>query len=146
MRTNAQYWRPAVAASFPNPTLEAMGCGVPVVATNRGAVPEVTGGAAILLNDPRDEEEMLDAVCRVLDDEDLREMLRTKGLERAKEFTWEKTASKVFAVYRRIEKLACSSSRGFGGMPRNQGARLIKHSNIVRRSSCSVSQRSRGSG
>ena len=93
---------PPIVASFPNPTLEAMACGVPVVAVNRGAVPEVTAGAALLVNDPKNVVEMLDAVCRVLDDRQLRESLREKGFRRAENFSWEASVAKAFDVYRSI--------------------------------------------
>lgn len=94
---------PPIVASFPNPTLEAMACGVPVVATNRGAVADITDGAALLLNDPRDVQEMIDAVSRALYDDRLREDLREKGLRRARDFSWEASSRGVFDLYRRIE-------------------------------------------
>ena len=94
---------PPIHASFPNPTLEAMACGVPVVAVRRGAVPEITAGAALLVEDPLDFEEMAEAVRRGLEDEALRAELKEKGLKRAPDFSWEASAEKVFEVYRKLE-------------------------------------------
>ncbi len=93
---------PPLVASFPNPTLEAMACGIPVVASERGAIPEVTGDAAMFLKYPTDVEEMLEAVCKVLDDEQLRQTLLEKGLQRVKDFSWEASAGRVLELYQKI--------------------------------------------
>ena len=73
-----------------------------MVAVDRGAVAEITGGAALLLKNPKNVDEMLEAVCRVLDQEELRATLKSKGFERSKQFSWEASVSKIFDVYRRI--------------------------------------------
>jgi glycosyltransferase involved in cell wall biosynthesis len=71
------------------PCLEAMASGTPVVAADRAALPETCGGAALLV-DPADPHAIADAVLAALGPE--RERLVTAGLERAKEFSWDRTA------------------------------------------------------
>lgn len=95
---------PPRVASFPNPCLEAMACGIPVVASNLGSISEVTGGAALLFNNLRDENEMLEAVWSALYDRKLREELRKKGLQRVKEFSWSASASKLLQLYETVAK------------------------------------------
>lgn len=95
---------PPIVASFPNPCLEAMACGIPVVASNRGAVAEVTGGAALLFENPRDEKEMLAAVRRALEEPKLRREMQQKGFQRVQGFSWEASATKVLSIYEAIGK------------------------------------------
>ena len=83
------------------PVLEAMACGAPVITSNTTALPEVAGDAALLVN-PEDTDELADAMVRVLDDQSLRAMLREKGLQRAKQFTWERAARRTVALYREL--------------------------------------------
>jgi len=83
------------------PPLEAMASGVPVIASNRGALPETVGEAGILV-DPGAPELWADAIQRVLGDTTLQADLKTLGLARASEFRWEETAEKTWAVYRTI--------------------------------------------
>ena len=95
---------PPIIGSFGNPPLEAMACGIPVIISQRGALPEVTGGAAYELPNPTDVDEMLAAVQRVLHDEQLRNELRQKGFQRIKHFSWEASAARIFEVYRKVGK------------------------------------------
>jgi glycosyltransferase involved in cell wall biosynthesis len=77
--------------------LEAMAAGVPVVAAAAGALPETCGDAA-LLADPDDPAAFATAVLSCLDDEARAEALRSAGLERARAFTWDRTARELDAV------------------------------------------------
>ncbi len=74
--------------------LEAMGLGVPVVASGLTAIPEVLHDAGLLIN-PYNITEMKKALEEILDNEVLREILISKGQARAKQFSWDKTAEQV---------------------------------------------------
>ena len=100
-------YRVATCAVFPSlyegfglPVLEAMARGVPVACSNRSALPEVAGDAALLF-DPEDVEAIRVATERLLDDASLAERLRIAGRERAARFTWERTAQLTVESYRR---------------------------------------------
>lgn len=94
---------PSLYEGFGMPVLEAMACGAPVVTSNRTSLPEVAGEAALLVN-PENDEELAEAMVRVLRDTPLRESLRAKGFERAKQFTWERAARQTLGVYREVCK------------------------------------------
>jgi glycosyltransferase involved in cell wall biosynthesis len=83
---------------FGLPILEAMACGTPVVTTDRGAMSEVAGDAAILVS-PDDESELESALELLLDEEKARTEFSEKGLIRAKSFSWRKTAALTMDVY-----------------------------------------------
>ena len=80
------------------PVLEAMACGCPVISADVTAIPELAGGAAILVN-PRSVEEIASGIQRLVKDRALRRRLREKGLARASLFTWEKTAREHLDVF-----------------------------------------------
>ncbi len=90
---------PTLYEGFGLPVLEAMACGLPVVASDRTAVPEVVGDAG-LVADPEDADAFALALARVLDDGGLGETLREKGLARAAAFSWRRTAEGTRAAYR----------------------------------------------
>jgi len=94
-RTAAALVFPSLYEGFGQPPLEAMACGCPVACSNVASLPEVVGDAARLF-DPGSVEELVAAVEDVLDDP---ELWRARGLQRAKEFTWEKTARAHDDVY-----------------------------------------------
>jgi len=95
---------PSLYEGFGLPVLEAMACGTPVITSNISSMPEITGDAALLVN-PRDETELVDAMQRVLTDNALRDKLARNGLERAKQFSWERTARETLAVYEQVAQL-----------------------------------------
>ena len=90
----------SLAEGFGLPPLEAMACGCPVVTSNCSSLPEVVGGAAVMV-DPQEVEAIADGLQRVLTDEALADDLRRRGRARAAEFTWERTARETLQVYRR---------------------------------------------
>ena len=92
---------PSLYEGFGLPPLEAMACGTPVIASNASSLPEVVGEAGLLV-DPYDVEGMAEAMFKVLTDEELREGMRRKGLERAKGFSWLKMARETVKVYGHI--------------------------------------------
>lgn len=85
---------PSIYEGFGLPILEAMACGAPVIAGDSTATPEVVGRAGMLV-DPRSVGELANAILTLIDDFDLRHELIQKGLDRAKIFTWERTARMV---------------------------------------------------
>ena len=89
---------PSLFEGFGLPVLEAMASGCPVACSNLTALPEIAGGAALLF-DPHSEEEIAEAARRLLEDGETRQALRQRGLERARQFSWEKTARETLQVY-----------------------------------------------
>jgi glycosyltransferase involved in cell wall biosynthesis len=101
---------PSFDEGFGLPVLEAMAMGVPVVAANRGALPEVIGTAGPLIN-PDDPEELAAAIEHLLTDEAFAAECVSRGLARAREFRWDATAERVVDVYRAaIEHRRCASA------------------------------------
>jgi glycosyltransferase involved in cell wall biosynthesis len=89
---------PSLDEGFGMPVLEAMAAGVPVLTSNRSALPEVAGDAALLV-DPEDGEALAAQLRELTRNEDLRTGLAERGLARAQEFTWEKAARETWDVY-----------------------------------------------
>jgi len=83
------------------PVLEAMACGTPVVVSNAASLPEVVGSAGLLVN-PLSPASIADAIARVLEDSDLASDLRQRGFQRAREFSWERTAQETLKTYRKL--------------------------------------------
>jgi glycosyltransferase involved in cell wall biosynthesis len=92
---------PSLDEGFGMPVLEGMAAGVAVLTSNRSAMPEVAGNAAILI-DPEDLESLIDGLRRITDDADLRASLIQRGFDRAREFSWEKAVKETWNVYSRV--------------------------------------------
>jgi glycosyltransferase involved in cell wall biosynthesis len=92
---------PSLYEGFGLPPLEAMACGVPVVAANNSSIPEIVGDAARLF-DTTDVVEMATTINQVLSDDGLKAMLSKKGLERARCFSWDKCAQETLNVYNKV--------------------------------------------
>ena len=89
---------PSLVEGFGMPVLESMACGTPVVASRRGALPEV-GGDAVAWVEPEEEEAIAAAIADLLTDTDRAARLRGAGLEKAHEFSWENAARQTLTVY-----------------------------------------------
>lgn len=89
---------PSLYEGFGLPVLEAMACGTPVITSNVSSLPEVAGDAALLVN-PYNLDELVHALQRLIDDNDLRQQLIERGLERVKQFTWVKAARQLRQIY-----------------------------------------------
>ena len=90
--------QPSFAEGFGIPVLEAMTLGIPVVASNRGALPEVLGDAGLLV-DPDDASGMASAIERMIEDEQFAAEASARGIARSRQFTWELTARRAFDAY-----------------------------------------------
>jgi glycosyltransferase involved in cell wall biosynthesis len=92
---------PSLYEGFGWPPLEAMASGTPVVCSRAGSLSEVVGDAA-LTADPEDIEALSWHAATALTDRDIRPKLIDRGLERAREFTWDRTAEQIMQVYRAV--------------------------------------------
>jgi glycosyltransferase involved in cell wall biosynthesis len=92
---------PSLWEGFGLPVLEAMACGTPVITSNLSSLPEVAGDAAILI-DPYKVEEITDAMQAIANQSELRSQLSQLGLQRATQFSWEKTGKATVEVLKRF--------------------------------------------
>lgn len=92
---------PSLYEGFGLPPLEAMSCGSPVITSNLTSIPEVVKDGGILIN-PYKEEELTNALERILTNNKLKESLKIKALNQASNFSWKKTAEKTFQAYKTI--------------------------------------------
>lgn len=88
---------PSLWEGFGLPILEAMACGTPVITSNVSSMPEVAGDAAILV-DPTNVSAIASAIASIIADTSLRNDLRSRGLHRAKQFSWATTGQQTADV------------------------------------------------
>lgn len=94
---------PSLYEGFGLPPLEAMACGAPVIASSNPSIKETVGDAARLVS-PTDFRELAQSIIHVLTDSGERDYLSTSGLQRATQFSWERTATATLDVYREVLK------------------------------------------
>ncbi|MBM3565869.1 MAG: glycosyltransferase family 4 protein [Alphaproteobacteria bacterium] len=88
---------PSTAETFGNPLVEAMACGTPIACSRTSAMPEIVGDAALFF-DPFDPGSIAEACLRMIEADELREALATKGMARARQFSWERCSRQVADV------------------------------------------------
>lgn len=92
------YVQPSLYEGFGLPLLQAFSCGVPVVSSDRGSLPEVGGGAAIYF-DPTNLKQFTSIMLEVIESSSLRSKLARLGLKQALKFSWKKTADETKMIY-----------------------------------------------
>lgn len=98
------YIFPSLYEGFGLPPLEAMAKACPVLSSNRTSLPEILGEAALYF-DPENETEMIEKIWRILNEQDLRQALISKGLEQVKKYSWWQCAAETLQVYRQALRL-----------------------------------------
>ena len=88
---------PSLYEGFGLPPLEAMACGAPVVTSDNTSLPEVVGTNAVLV-DAQNDESIAQGIVEILTNASLRTSLSRSGIERAKQFTWERTAGRTLQI------------------------------------------------
>lgn len=92
---------PSLEEGFGLPAIEAMACGTPVAASNRGSLPEIVGEAGRFF-DPATPRAIADVLRQVLSDKPLREEMGKTGLMRAKQFMWDKAAKETLEIFEEL--------------------------------------------
>lgn len=93
---------PSFYEGFGFPPLEAMACGTPVISSCAASLPEVAGGAALMI-DPHNENDMALAMEKILTDKKLSHRLAALGFERAEKFRWENTAKAYLEIFNNLQ-------------------------------------------
>jgi glycosyltransferase involved in cell wall biosynthesis len=102
---------PSLWEGFGLPVLEAMACGAPVVASARGALPEIVGAAGLLF-DPERQGDLCAVLARLLADADLQADLRRLGPQRAAEYSWDRAAREALAAFRQLTRTSRALAAG----------------------------------
>lgn len=97
-----QFAFPSLYEGFGIPLLEAMACGCPIVTANTCAPPEVCDGAARLV-DPLNVDDIANVMREVLLDREAQARMAARGLQRVKDFSWEKCATEILALFKRLD-------------------------------------------
>jgi len=92
---------PSFYEGFGLPPLEAMACGCPVIVSDRASLPEVCSDSALYVN-PHEPEDIADKIMKVLENQELRENLRKKGIQRSQSFKWENTAKDILNIFEEV--------------------------------------------
>lgn len=88
---------PSLYEGFGLPLLEAMACGVPIICSNSSSLPEI-GKDAVLYFNPYSVDDLINQLLKLIHDEKLRQNLKEKGISRAKDFSWQKTAQQTLRI------------------------------------------------
>ena len=99
---------PSLYEGFSMPAIEAQALGAPLVCSDRSALPEVAGEAALLVN-PENATSLATAIAKLIDDPALANMMREKGLENVRNFSWDRTASLTLDAFARHLKRSHAS-------------------------------------
>lgn len=92
---------PSFFEGFGFPPLEAMRCGVPIIASNNSSLPEIVGNGGVLV-DPDKPDEIFRAMKEILENKGLQDILVKKGLEKSREFDWKKTAFEYLGIIKKM--------------------------------------------
>lgn len=98
------YVQPSFYEGFGLPVLEAMSCGVPVVSSNGGSLPEV-GGKAVVYFDPYNSKQLESIIVEILSNKSLQDKLSKLGLKQAEKFSWPNVSKKTIEVYSNVANL-----------------------------------------
>jgi len=93
----------SIYEGFGLPVLEAMQCGTPTVSADCASLPEIVGDAGVLLP-PNDREQLCQTMLQLYTNEEFRNNLSKKGLQRAFQFSWERTANEYSAIFKKIKE------------------------------------------
>ncbi len=93
---------PSLHEGFGIPCIEAMKCGVPVIASHSGAIPEITQDAALLVTHPTDAKALSEAIQQLMQNKQYHGELIRRGLKRSRSFSWEKSAQQLIRLYQQV--------------------------------------------